>query len=195
MSIVNVFVRPDVALVGVDTEWLMPDGSYVDGCKMLLLPHIDAVVAFRGLSTSLAGASAWIVHFSGDFDELSEKMESFIKESRGYAKDDSEGNFFLVGYSPRLGRMVAHAYEVKEGSSDVSHLADFPSMFAPAFGADVMAEWKVKFDKESMFRVANDQCRLVREQNEAWPAGGRFYITEIRKDSMSTELAGNLLPR
>ena len=207
MSIVDIFITADVALIGVDTDAALPDGSHGEGCKVIFLPHISAVVAFRGAAIALACAAPSLLSFSGGFDELADVMGAIMKGSMGVAikhmdaagmdRPDSEpANFFLVGYSLTAGRMVGHAYQSKPGTSDIDEIRDFPQIYAPFFGADEIRALNISADKAGMKALALDQYRLVRERAPAGsPAGGRLFITEVRKDRISTEMACHFPPR
>ena len=40
MSILNAFVTPELALLGVDTDALTPDGTTYQVCKLITLPQL-----------------------------------------------------------------------------------------------------------------------------------------------------------
>lgn len=196
MSIFNVFITPTLATVGFDTEGTLPDGSHIEGAKTVFLPHISAVVGFRGPADFLAFTSPAIIGFSGDFDNLADRLPEIIRGSRAafiahYGADapnvEAASNFVLVGFSTRAGRMIGHAFECAEKSSDITEYHDFPQLFSPFFGAEAIARLGIRADRAGMIDLALDQCRLVRERDPALPAGGRLFIAEIRKGAITIE--------
>lgn len=48
MSLLNVWVSPERALIAVDTDAITPDGQHFGMSKLLVLPHAETVFAFRG---------------------------------------------------------------------------------------------------------------------------------------------------
>ena len=81
MSILNVFVTPDCALMGVDTDATMPDGTTYQVSKMVVVPHLSTVVGFRGLDLMQMAACPVIVGFKGKFDALVDSMSEIIRAS------------------------------------------------------------------------------------------------------------------
>lgn len=205
MSIVNVFMSAESALIGVDTEGTLPDGSHVEGCKMIFLPHLSAVVAFRGLDAVLACASPSIICYTGKFDDLAAVMKEIVLGAVRMATEHigadrrnqaCAANFVLVGYSPMAGRMVGHAYVKNPDSPAIDELRDFPQLYGPFFGVEEIEKLKIRADRAGMVALAMDQCRMVRERGPSdMPAGGRFLITEVRNGSISTEHVCNFPKR
>ena len=209
MSILNAFVRDDVALVGVDTEGALANGRYVESCKVVILPHINAMVGFRGSALMLQLVASSLMAFLGNFDELAETMPTVIRDALPVAIDHAERlgltrdevekcNFVIVGYSPREQRMSGHFYDKQASSPEVSHGVDFPYAIMPGWGdkEDLENIAAIDFDREGMVALARYQFRRVREREPAGlPAGGRFFITELRKDSISTSPAFQFPPR
>ncbi len=194
MSILDAFVMPDHVLVGFDTEGTLPDGSRIEGCKAICIPHISAAVAFRGPAALLAVASPSIVGFAGDFDDLAESLPEIIRgsirlanENRYLAADTEPFNFVLVGFSPALGRMAGHAFSGGGAESEIREVRDFPQLLAPAVDPERLKALGIVADRAGMVAVARLQCETIRAQNAAWPGGGRFFVAEIRQNSIVIE--------
>lgn len=204
MSILNAFVLPDVALFGVDTEVTMPDGSTEERGKMIPIPHLSAVVGFRGAEPVIFSAMPSILTYRGDFDDLAANMPRIFAEalcaSRLYAVNlgrnrewAEHADIVLVGYSPKHGRMMGHAYKNTPDVSEIQHYPDFPQAIAPEMTREEIQRLKIVADKAGMMKLAVDQCRITRERGPAGtPAGGRFFIAEIRKGSITIEQACEL---
>lgn len=202
MSILNVLVTPGVAFIGVDTSGLLQDGSMPDGCKSLCLPHLNAVIGFRGSSRLLMmGASQLIGIVLPDFDALAQQMPEVLGDvvdscrkhllQNGANEDLLDAfEFVMVGWSTRHQRMQGHLYCRSPGANDIRHHSGFGYYVSPHLpgrfpGGESMRNAR---DMESM---ALTQFQIVINDPE-WsllPAGGRYYVTEVRKDSISTRLA------
>lgn len=197
MSIVNAFIRHDVALVGVDTGGLNPDGSSIEASKIIFLPHLSAVIAFRGVMVTMMSAAPAILGFDGNFDQLAECMPEIMAKSMDVAKQhidiDSWGgtNFVLVGYSPSAGRMVGHVFDKRTGEQEITVLNDEKCAIGPFWGIDDIKALNLNGDKASMVKLAHDQFRLLGEREEGWrqAGGGRFLIAEVRQGSINIEEA------
>jgi hypothetical protein len=196
MSILNAFVVPEVALLGVDSEAFLPDGTIEAVCKLIALPHISAALGFRGVCGVFWASSPAFVGFMGSFDELAEAVPEIIKASVIYCRQHYqtsenvlETNFTLVGYSFAAGRMVGHAYVRKAGSDDIEVTRDFPQAIAPYWSREDFPS-SIRADKPGMIAIAQHQCRLARERGPAdFPAGDRFFIAEVRRHSILIEQA------
>lgn len=207
MSIVNAFVTRDVALIGVDTESRFPDGRYGEACKVLYLPHLSSAVAFRGVDITFGVATAQIQSFVGGFDELAEAMPEFVKQSVAVARDkalqfggkveDAEiCNFVLVGFSQAGKRMMGHSFITAAGSPAVEVTHDIPNAISPFWSQDDITRLNIQTDKAGMRALALEQCRLARERGPSdFPAGGRLFISEIRKGSITIEEVCDFPPR
>ena len=197
MSIVNAFIRHDLALVGVDTGGLNPDGAPIEASKIIFLPHLSAVVAFRGVMVTMMSAAPSILGFGGDFDQLAEGMPGIMTQAMDIAKQhidiDSWGgtNFVLVGYSPKAGRMVGHVFDKRTGEQEITVLNDETCAIGPFWGIDDIKALNLNGDKVSMVKLAHDQFRLLGEREEGWrqAGGGRFLIAEVRQGSINIEEA------
>lgn len=208
MSILNVLVTPDVAHIGVDTCGVLDDGSMVEGCKTLCLPHLNAVLGFRGSSRLLMmGASQLIGVVRPDFDALAQQIPELLKDvvescrqhllSSGEKEDSLHAfEFVLVGWSTKLQRMQGHLYCRSSGVQDIQHHSGFGFYVSPHLPG--------RFPDGDAMRSARDLEALALEQfhivvsDAEWgdlPAGGRFYVTDVQKNRISTRMAFNFPPR
>lgn len=207
MSIANAFITPDVAIVGFDTEGALPDGSRAHGAKIIVLPHLDAVVAFRGLELTLTCTTPLIHDVRAGFDELADAMPDIIAKGITVAKqyagvggrteaDAEQANFVLVGYSPGAGRVVGHAFVSSPGVEEIAVSKNIPDAIAPSWSREDVTRLNIKADRAGMLALMMDQCRLVRERGPAeCTAGGRLFIAEVRKGSIHIEGVGHFPPR
>lgn len=202
MSILNAFVTPDLALLGFDTEGTLPDGSRVEACKALFLPHLNAAVGFRGAADLFAIAAPSLIAYTGSFDRLSGFVPEVIRGSLAVLRSnpaalypDEPFNFVLVGFSPSLGRMTLVVFEPDPATGDIRETRDAPQAIGPGFGAEAIASLGIRADRDGMRALALDQCRRVRETDQRWPAGGRLFFAEIRVGSTVIEEILQFPPR
>jgi hypothetical protein len=202
VSILNAFVTPDLALIGVDTEAMLSDGATQQVCKLVIAPHLGAAVGFRGIDVLQATMSPAIIGFKGTFDALAEAMpgnlalaERYCREQFGATGDALKFNVVLVGYSESAGRMVAHAFDKSSEADDIKVSHDFPQYFAPAVPSDELRALGIVADKQGMEILARHQCQMIRNEAPTFPAGGRFFIAEVRRRSIHIEQALEFSPR
>lgn len=206
MSIVNAFVSPECGVVCADTEAGPDGGPYIDVSKLVPLPHMSAVIAFRGSMLFLAGAVNGVFVLGCDFDELSRHMPDLLQGSSDNAikmlprvgladKMTSEeagcGEAILVGFSPAEDRIVGHHFRriaLDGGFVTNSHARYFSSpawsdvdFNLPAISANVT--------RENMKTLALERSRLARARDTVGVAtgGGRLIYAEVRRDSMTIE--------
>ena len=197
MSIINAFIRPDVAMVGCDTEGVGDNGERFECSKLYVLNHLNAVVAFRGYVATVMYSVPGMVGFNGSFDDLAEAMPGILNTAQQAASsvydmtgkrepdDFTDVQCVLVGYSPKLGRMTGHLYDSKPNTFEFDRRSDMENIVAP--GLDDMPS--IEADHKGMATLAKAQCEWVRQQNTNKSAGGRFFIAEIKKGGISIEEA------
>lgn len=202
MSILNAFIEPELGLVGVDTEGVMPDGTLVEVSKMFTLHHISTVVAFRGTDYVLMSASPSIVGFSGSLEGLVDLMPVILKgaveHARQYFKltEESLGlDLTLVGYSEAEGQIVGHWFNREIGSEDI-HV----NRIHTRFRSPCQPSWEpllegIPADRPGMIATAQHQSRLTRDFMPDLAAGGRFFIAEVRRNSINIDKAFEFPPR
>lgn len=196
MSILNVFVTPEVGLVGVDTESTRPDGLIQEFGKMITAPAAGAVVACRGTDYVLMAASPSIVCFAGSLEEMVEGLPGLLKRAVDYCREHFQApeenlalELALVGYSQAEGGVVGHLFRRAIGSEEIQvdriHTR-FRSPHQPAW--EPLLEG-IPADRRGMIALARHQSRLSRELIPEAAAGGRFYIAEVRQDSITIDKA------
>ena len=196
MSILNAFVTPELALLGVDTEVRFPDGTMGEACKLITLPHLSVAIGFRGLDALFMAAIPVIVGFKGSFDALVEIIPGLIDESVKFCRDQWSTpdemllvNFVIVGYSESAGRMTGHLFE-RDLSGQIKSGHDFPQSYAPFWNAEDLKSLGIKADRDGMGVLAQNQCKWMRERGPVDNvAGGRFFIAEVRRNSVKIEQA------
>lgn len=192
MSILNVWIEPDAALVGVDTATGMTreDGTPLEFSKMFPIVHANTIVAGRGHSLFLSSLFV-MCNGRGDFDSLVEEMPLLLQLAFDQIKDlpllaPPEGidrqMIVVVGWSAKLGRMAGRDYIQEDRArgfvaSEITphHLAPWDDSFAG------LPDPKTPAD---MANLASEQVRMMREKAPDAAAGGRFIVAEITQRGM-----------
>lgn len=202
MSILNAFIETELGLVGVDTEAVRPDGTIAEASKMVVLHHISAVIGFRGTDYLLATAGPGLVGFNGSLEQLVEMLPDHLRKCADYcrehyqAKEENLGlDLALVGYSEAEGQVVGYLLRREIGSEDI-HAERIHTRYRSPF----QLPWKPLLDefpadRPGMIATAQHQSRLSREFMPEVAAGGRFFIAEVRRNSISIEQAFEFPPR
>lgn len=202
MSILNAFIEPELGLVGVDTEAIHPGGAIAEASKMMVLHHISAVIAFRGTDYVLASAGAALIGFTGSLEQLVEMLPAHLKASVDYcrkhyqAQEENLGlDFALVGYSEAEGQVVGYLFRREIGSEEIR--AD---RIHTRYRSPHQPSWEpflegIPADRPGMIALAQHQSRLSREYKPDLAAGGRFFIAEVRRNSIKIAQAFEFPPR
>lgn len=191
MSLLNAWVSPKRAVISIDTYGRMPDGRICETTKILHLPHLRSVFAFRG--------DRWLVwdllsryHLSaadGDHDDvvamLPELFAHTLLVMNQSGKPATDYQFAVVGWSERHGRMGGRWYtgNTAEGEFDVAEL-----------GARV-APWgqepaRIPDTDENVRWLAERQAAWLRASDEA--GGGRLLVASMTRDSYELRDLGSL---
>ena len=90
MSILDVWLDGDRALIAVDTECVNPDLTRSSGAKMHLLPHADMVVAGRGLVRFTRAIYELLNMFDYRYDEAVLNLDAAFKSADDYLRERAE---------------------------------------------------------------------------------------------------------
>ena len=193
MTILNVFVERDRALVAVDTLGQNADGSRKQIGKMMLLPHLSGVAACRG-HFAFAMIVWWsLVQHIGDFDKLVEEaaaicegahrlFKHYLAESKA-ALDARFGNgdeqyIVLVGWSVRQKSMVAHEFRRSEGDERFLS-SEIESTYIAPSTEDLAAAHPRPNSGESMEALFRSQQALYERDAPHATPGGLLIVAEI----------------
>ena len=137
MSLANVYVADDHALIGVDTAagpaWSgqsETEAHFSRGrSKLLPLPHSNVVIAGRGYIDVLSGVFGYMVATGHDFDSAAAALPSMLVQARHGAEQswgemraelarvDTGLDGYLVGWSQRAGSMSCVRFEMPRGAA------------------------------------------------------------------------------
>lgn len=205
MSIINAFVNLDCGLVCVDTEAGQDGGPYFEVSKLVPLPHMNAIIAFRGSLLFMAGAVTGAICASCDFDELSRYLPDLLLLASDKAVDTvhrfaptasmtSEeagcAEAIIIGFSPAMSGIVAHHFRRETLAHGFVTTNNIGYLVAPGW-TDVdlnLQSLRAQPSKEGMKALALTQLRLMREREKVGlAAGGRLIFAEIKQSGMTIE--------
>lgn len=196
MSLLNVWVAPNWAMVSVDTEVRIErTGALAEGSKILAIPHANVVLALRGHNVFLSTVLSLVHQWGGDFDAIAESMPIHLGQAMGFLAANINAlpkaarssiyrqELVMAGYSPDLGVMCAKAWVQKSIDSGFSLQEVDQGYVAP------WAEsWGYPPDCDTADRMeflARVQTCNVKAAYPDEPIGGRLLIAELTRGSLT----------
>ncbi|WP_151449272.1 hypothetical protein [Lacisediminimonas profundi] len=210
MSMINVFLSPSKALIGVDTEGINGlTGDFIRVGKMIYLPQVNIVLAGRGTAAFLLVLHTMLtdalmrMHGGGDFDSAAAAMPELVGaayKAINAAMPDvglygiPEGQqAVLIGWSAIQSRMQACAYlQSPSAEVEVVNIED-PGYMMPWNAA--WGEPPEGCSPADMVELALCQVRNVKCESPGTPMGGNLIIAELSRSAMSVRDMGKLVPR
>ncbi len=210
MSIMNVFLRPDRALVGVDTECsIIGAAGHTETTKLFPFAHIHAVFAFRGMV--LFGMTAWPIlnlHMR-DFDGTAEDVPRLLKHASDSAsktcdqvgvspEDVARAECVLVGFSRKSGQIVGYHYVQESPGAGFTVNKDFSNCYGPDWNDGELdpPNLNISHDKTGMINLSLKQAILLRSrQGPGVAAGGKLIVAEIDRHRITIECLCSFPPR
>ena len=199
MSILNLYVERDSALVAVDTDARFRDGAAGPPVsKMLVLPHINAVIACRGqgqffvlLAMVAALPSASIDQLIAEMPEkLIEAWHTWVGQHEIFRADPDAATgteILVVGWSERSRQMHAVVFVQERGSSDFVAREVERHYCAP--WDEQLAAGPLPTSPEAMAALARRQVELVRRERPKDAAGGSLVLAVLGRKSVTTMIS------
>lgn len=203
LSIVNVRVWPDRALVFVDTAGRNQEtGQIHDISKLHVFPHINAVLAGRGISVFITAMYSACSELGGSFDSMAERMpqtlamvfDGFVQHMLQHGFDAAAGvdvqEIVFVGWSDQSGRVIGHHYRQETISSGFAHSTINCSLISP---------WHESIPNlplltlENAVDWANAQVLMQNEIVPGQATGGSLIDAEITQQSIKVSNVGKLI--
>lgn len=216
MSLLNVYLERDRALVSVDTlsspatSQVAPAGSVADAVKLIEsgihapkmahLVHINTVFAHRGdyLLSNIA-LSALHMSMPQTFDAAVEAMPQLLAHAYAQAMafrkqqfgiEEAQGTeIVLVGWSGALNRMQAVRWLRWPHDKGFNASPVGRALFLPG---ECVTTDDVPDTAERMEAIARDQVAYVRREHRGYNCGGRLLLAELTRDSLSVRTIANL---
>ncbi|WP_342316648.1 hypothetical protein [Lysobacter sp. FW306-1B-D06B] len=184
MSLLNVHVTPQLALVAVDTDGIGPAGHF-EICKLYPVAHANTILAGQGERRFLLEAFSRIclADRSVDYDVIVEAMPGLLRVlaagARQHGAPDHRYAIAVVGYSPAEGCVCGRWYEgvVTRDQFEVHSLG---SRVGP---------WPFE-DRAPVPDSVENHVALARRQT-AWhkskdyAGGGRLILAELTPDQLN----------
>lgn len=200
MSILICTVHADHAYLCADTDCTLPGGSRRRASKLLPLVHANAALAARGSAGFMSAVFLRCLHWgAADIEGLHDRMEgvlidaaaeivvsgvTYLDEKAGL---DGRQEIYLVGWSKRLNRPIARAYQGDIATGiftrtdiDVGSFAVAPATWDQKTGGAPPLE-----NVGDMMRLARAQVALIRKESPHCAAGGDFIVAKIERDRMT----------
>lgn len=189
MSIVNVWLEPSVALVGVDTDGLDQRAGVRRNCgKMFPLPHAGCVVAGRGESRFLGCIAVALASMGEDFDDLSQAIrplcDQTIQEFRqlGTVPEGLTLELVLVGFSWARNRMAGVELELRPGAERFTQEDTERECVAPWH--ESLEGLPSPSSVANMTVLARAQARLLRSMGPNVAGGGKLIMARMERQEM-----------
>jgi hypothetical protein len=200
MSLLNVSLQLEQALVAVDTQAVAPaDGTWAHLSKLLLLPHLNAVFAFRGAQPSF-NTLFMMLHMSvwENLDEMLDYLPSMlpgaveaakaaVQTDPRFAPPDlavlAEFQLVAVGWSPREGRMVGRLFTQTPPAVGfvAEEIKDY--LVAPSDGS--IEDLPDPDTPAEMERVARAQVSLIKATDPNKSGGGKLILAAINRRTVT----------
>jgi hypothetical protein len=191
MSLLNVHVTPERALVAVDTDGLGPIGHF-EICKLYPLAHANAVLAGQGDRRFLLDAFAWLCLAEGsvDYDVIVASMPGMLRRmaagARAQGAPDIRYAITVVGYSPAEGCVCGRWYEGVV-TSDAHAVHSLGSRVAP---------WPFEEQPPIPDNIENHVALAHRQtawhKSKDYAGGGRLILAELTREGMSVRPIADL---
>lgn len=185
MSLINVWLRPDSALVTVDTACTV-NGKPAHTSKMLPLCHINSVLACRGSVAFLAALYTGVLMAGATYDATVEAMPRLLREAMALPFQqipETRHDVVLVGWSQAQGRAAGQQFIQMEPGAPFQQ---------DSIDQEFVAPWKPSMASlpdpnmlGSMIELAKAQVEALRE--EVGPdvaAGGRMVMATVTEGGM-----------
>jgi hypothetical protein len=199
MSLLNVWLSQDKALIGVDTKGMSGDGKQsVEVSKIFPLVHANVILAGRGYMPFLGIVSSALHSIGGNFDAIVERLPEVLPAAfRAFATEMTKGGYdpksdgidlhrqdvMLVGWSPKRGRMVGMVY--RQRAADEGFVAKEFSPWTVNPWEPVQGGPYEPSSYEAHERLAREQARFTQKTVGKRFIGGRLLIAELTRDSLS----------
>lgn len=198
MSLLNVLLFPDRALVAADTRCKnYQSGGYFDGSKMFPIVHANVLIAGRGDRIFADLVFQW---YGGcetcDFDSIADGLsENLLMIGERYASIPGVhvggDELVIVGWSEKHRAMQGLLCVRPDGNSEFTVSRMVTGSIGPRLTAD-LSHVQCADHVESLIEIARAQTRQVRKEQPGLPIGGRLLLAELTRDTLSVRTIADL---
>lgn len=200
MTILNVWVSPERALIGVDSESSRA-GERSRCSKLIPFVHLNSVLAIRGprqFLPSLFGvlhSTEWDMDSAPTtvgpmLDPVFKNMQQVLRTIPGFGPGDERelqlgSTVVLVGYASKRDCLVGWEFEQANAESGFTfkEIAGLDPTHSAPWSADLPQQPDLS-SREGMAEYAKLQQMLMRREVPLAGAGGSFIVAELAKHSM-----------
>lgn len=198
MSIINVWINQDYALVGADSECQDAAGNIDQVSKIIPLVHMNAVLSGCGHHLFINNLWSGCHSVGGDFDVLISLMpkilplayKSMLESARRYgivlAGDYTKQTAIICGWSKRHDSMIGYSF------TQLGEAAGFSiSQEIPAGACHLQPAHPRQFalpcpgTPEGMRLQACEQAAFIKRSGLGVHAGGEFIVAKIERSKMT----------
>ena len=196
MSIVNITIGRDRALVGCDTACQYGDDLEDRGemSKLLVLHGSSGVLAYRGKRAMFERIFTRLLfgREPSDFDALLDRLPTIIEASAGATPStvNLQLELYAVGWSGSRGRMAGAVYVIDTAGAltdaqvDTWQCANSPEV---PEDPDPMLDGPV-----AMFGHAQRQTAYGKREFPGQAIGGRFFVADVTRERITVAAVGRL---
>lgn len=198
MSLLDAAVTSsDSVLVAVDTE-AVKDGCIFSCAKMLVLPHLPAVIAGRGVLKTFIAIHTKLAGSLGDFDALAACLPALIGEEisatmreaaalRIPADEAEKMEIVFAGWSEGQQRAVIHHYRQTTAADGLAVNQCVDSMLAPWEAGDSLEG--IRADRAGLMEIARRQVAALHANYPDAAGGGKLVIAEVTQKGVRLDHA------
>ena len=190
MSLLNAWIAPDAAIVVTDSIGMAADGSPLHASKLVVVPHLNAVIAARGQLALLTWLSVRANSAGfGALDDLLDAMPGMLAEAGAAIGDNlnvlagsAPGYEIIVaGWSDRQGRMIGRQF-VKRGDMTASIVRDVDRHISP-WHASMEG---LPIEPGGLEQLARGQALFMRTAFDAH-CGGKLTIARLTRGELNLQ--------
>ncbi len=202
MSILNAWASPDEILVAADTQVVTNEGEINECSKLIVLPHINAVLGCRGVVLFYSIVAMQCVQLAGDFDRLAAELRTWLPRIFGRMVQELQAcgrldmaaiegeTILLAGWSTAARRMVARVWQQDTAAGGFIETEASPAYVSPF--NEGLFDQEAPRTPELMEVLARKQARLLRDRVPGCAAGGRLVVGRVTQRAVTVSTVADL---
>src|SRR5688500_15033761 len=181
MSLLNAWIKPYEAIVAVDSDGVGQNGGRLPSSKLLVIPHLNVVLAVRGQAAFLSFVFTRCVSSGFDtFDAIVDAMPGVLGDAdRLVPKELIVGDYRLAsgneliatGWSDRMNKMLLMQYVRRDDMTEFSQ-RDVDYHIAP-WSSDMVG---CPTNSKSLERLSRLQIDWMRRIDPNAACGGKLIV-------------------
>lgn len=196
MTILNVWIEDERALLAVDTISHHSFGGMILSSKVVPLVHANTLIAYRGSNLAFLQLFAQIMldRETSSYDQIVDSITmTAARASANWqptAPAGSLAQIYVVGWSEATDRFEGRSYDIdlSEGWID-PHSAIDRCRLTPGSGIEAVPSLG---SPEAMMAVARHQLEWMHKTTPAEATGGQLVLAELTRQGCSIRSLGNI---